>query len=180
MNLKDMSGLEQLNAIVTGALPPPSMGATMGLRLVRVAAGRAEFHATADPRHLNPMGGVHGGFAATVLDSVTGCAIHTVLKPGDRYGTVDLNVKMLKPIPVGVTLIATAELIHCSNTLGVSSGILKDEAGCAYASGSATCFIRRKTSCHVVEMDETMQRRRHDATAILAGGRQRAGNTKMN
>ncbi|MFH1985448.1 MAG: PaaI family thioesterase [Pseudomonadota bacterium] len=144
MNLENMTGLELLEAIVDGKLPSPSMGKTMGLQLGKVAKGYAEFHAVADHRHLNPMGGVHGGFAATVLDSVTGCAVHTVLGPGDRYGTVDLNVKLLKPVPVGKKLIATVELIHCSRTIGVSNAILKDEDGCVYASGSATCMISRK------------------------------------
>lgn len=143
MNIEQMSGIELLNAVIRGELPPPSMANTMALRLVNVAQGWAEFHAVADHRHLNPMGGVHGGFAATVLDSVTGCAVHTALAPGERYGTVDLNVKLLKPVPVGKKLIATAEVVHRSRRIGVANGLLKDAQGCIYASGSATCMISR-------------------------------------
>jgi len=144
MALRELSGIEALHLIMAGKLPPPSMAATMQMELVRVEKGLAVFQAQAGDHHLNPMGGVHGGFAATVLDSATGCAVHTMLGPGDSYGTVDLNVKMLKPVPVGVLLQAEAHVIHCSRRLGVADALLKDDQGCIYAHGTASCLITRK------------------------------------
>ena len=86
--------------MVEGTFAHPSMADTIPMRATEAARGHVTFTVRADKRHLNPLGGVHGGFAATVLDSVTGCAVHTMLDVGVGYGTVDLNVKMLKAIPL--------------------------------------------------------------------------------
>jgi len=149
MKKSELSGMEILEQIMAGKLPPPSMATTMQMKLVRVAKGLAVFEARAGDTHLNPMGGVHGGFAATVLDSATGCAVHTLLGPGDSYGTVDLNVKMLKPVPAGAVLRAEARIIHCSRRLGVADAFLKDDQGCVYAHGTASCLISRVKNTRV-------------------------------
>src|SRR5438067_13785357 len=99
VNLSEMSGLELVQAITDGKLPHPTMADTIPMRISDAGRGHVTFRARADGRHLNPLGGVHGGFAATVLDSVTGCAVHTMLDAGVAYGTIDPNVKMLKAIP---------------------------------------------------------------------------------
>lgn len=82
--------------------------------------------------------------AATVLDSVTGCAVHTMLDVGVGYGTVDLNVKMLKAIPLDRDLTAEGRVIHLSRTIGVSEGSLRDEEGTLFAHATATCAILRR------------------------------------
>ena len=92
MNPAALSELELLQASARGDLPAASIAATMGMKGMEVEKGHVVIHARADERHLNPLGGVHGGFAATVLDSVTGCAVHTMLDAGVGYGTVDLGV----------------------------------------------------------------------------------------
>jgi len=97
----------------------------------------------ADQHHLNPLGGVHGGFAATVLDTVTGCAIHTVLEAGAGYGTIDLNIKMCRPIPQNRPLTAIGQLINTSKNLAISEGKIIDEDGKLYAHATATCMIFR-------------------------------------
>ncbi len=96
---KQMTGLELLTAMRDGVLPSASIGKTMPMQSVEVTQGTVTFKVKADERHLNPLGGVHGGFAATVLDSVTGCAVHSMLEAGAGYGTIDLNIKMCRPIP---------------------------------------------------------------------------------
>lgn len=101
------------------------------------------FHATADERHLNPLGGVHGGFSATVLDSVTGCAVHTMLEAGVGYGTVELDVKMMRPVPVDTKLIARGKVLSLTRSLGFAEGALTDEAGKLFAHATATCMIIR-------------------------------------
>lgn len=146
MSMKHLSGLELMQAMVAGSLPMPPIAHVIPMKGVAAEHGRIVFEAQADERHLNPLGGVHGGFAATVLDSVTGCAIHTVLGPGVGYGTVDLNVKMLKAVPRGVPLIAEGRVIFVSRSLGVSEGTLKDAEGNLYAHATATCLILRPSS----------------------------------
>lgn len=143
MSIKHMSGLELMQAMVEGKLPIASIANVIPMKGVAAEHGRIVFEAQADDRHLNPLGGVHGGFAATVLDSVTGCAVHTILEPGVGYGTVDLNVKMLKAVPRGVPLVAEGKVIFVSRSLGISEGTLKDADGNLYAHATATCLIFR-------------------------------------
>ena len=144
MNLSEMSGLELIQAMTDGKLPHPTMADTIPMRISDVGRGHVTFRARADGRHLNPLGGVHGGFAATVLDSVTGCALHTMLDAGVAYGTIDLNVKMLKAIPLDRELTAEGRVIHLSRSLGVSEGSIRDAEGVLFAHATATCAIIRK------------------------------------
>jgi|TARA_R110002095_G_scaffold75555_2_gene64475 uncharacterized protein (TIGR00369 family) len=141
MSLKDMTGLESLNAMLAGEFPHPPMAATMPSRLVHVEEGFVRFLVKADERHLNPMGGIHGGFSATVMDTITGVAVHSVMEAGKSYSTINLNVKMIRPIPIDQELIAEGTLINRSRRLAVSEGKIMDENGKVYASGSATCMI---------------------------------------
>lgn len=143
MELNELSGLELLTGMANGTIPYPSIADTMGFRAAEIKKGYVKFTAMADKRHLNPLGTVHGGFAASILDSVTGCAVHSALEAGVGYGTVDLNVKMLRAIPVDKELIAESTVLHISNRLGVSEGTLKDADGKLYAHGTATCMIYR-------------------------------------
>ena len=90
------------------------------------------------------MGGTHGGFAATVLDSVTGCAIHTMLDANILFANIELNIKMLRPVPLDTILLAEGKLINLSRSLGVSEGTLKDESGKLYSHATSTCMIIRQ------------------------------------
>ena len=144
-NLQSLSGLEALTALINQDIPPPSIAKTMNVHLIEAREGYVKFKATATNEHLNPLGGVHGGFACTALDSATGCAVHTMLKAGEGYGTIDINVKMMRPIPVGKTLYAESQVINMSKSLGVSEGKLVDDEGKLYAYASCTCKIIRHT-----------------------------------
>ncbi len=139
-----LSGLEILQGIVCGDIPHPSIAATIPMKFVLAERGRVVFEAMATAQHLNPMGGTHGGFASTVMDSVTGCAVHTMLEAGVPYGTIELNVKMVRPVPRDTLLIAEGKIINISKSLGVSEGTLKDSAGKLYAHASSTCMIIRR------------------------------------
>lgn len=143
MNVKEMTGLQLLEAMCAGKIPAPSISATIPMQPYQVTLGSIHFKAKADQRHLNPLGGVHGGFAATVLDSVTGCAVHSMLEAGVGYGTIDLNIKMCRPIPQDKELIAIGIVINISKNLGVSEGKIVDEHGKLYAHATATCMIIR-------------------------------------
>ncbi|GAC1371244.1 MAG: PaaI family thioesterase [Aquirhabdus sp.] len=143
MNPKEMTGLALMQAFAQGHFPRPAISNTIPMDIIEVEQGRVLFHATANQTHTNPLGGVHGGFAATVLDSVTGCATHTVLATGEGYGTTDLNIKMCRPVPFNKTLIAEGKVINVGRNLVISEGYLRDEDNKIYAFATATCMIVR-------------------------------------
>lgn len=140
---KEMTGLEFLEAMIAGHIPRASISETIPMDLVEISNGHASFKVKADQRHLNPLGGVHGGFAATALDSATGCAVHTTLDASVGYGTIDLNVKMCRPVPKDKELLAIGSVINLSKNLAISEGKLVDENGKLYAHATATCMIIR-------------------------------------
>jgi uncharacterized protein (TIGR00369 family) len=144
LDIKNMSGLELLTAMADGLLPAPSITQTIPMKMDDIKKGAVKFTVKADSRHLNPVGGVHGGFAATVLDSVTGCAVHSTLDAGISFGTIDLNIKMMRPIPINTHLIAEGRVINLSKNLGVSEGDIKDAKGKIYAHATCTCSIIRR------------------------------------
>ena len=144
MNPKEMTGLQLLEAMCTGKIPPASISDTIPMQPFEVSEGRISFKAKADHRHLNPLGGVHGGFAATVLDSVTGCASHSVVGAGEGYGTTDLNIKMCRPIPYDTKMIAEGKVINVGRNLIIAEGYIRDEAGKIYAHATATNMIIRR------------------------------------
>ena len=141
-----MSGLEGFQAMRDGKLPHPTMADTIPMRITEASPGYVKFSARADRRHVNPLGSVHGGFAATVLDSVTGCAVHTLLEAGVVIGTIDLHVKMLKAVPLEQEPVAECRVLHVSRSLGVSEASLRDTEGNLLAHATATCAILRPQS----------------------------------
>jgi uncharacterized protein (TIGR00369 family) len=143
MDITKLNGLELLTEMMEGHLPQPSISDVIPMRGVEVKSGYVRFWTKADQRHLNPMGGVHGGFASTVLDSVTGCAVHTLLEAGVGLGTLDLNIKMLKAVPLEKDLTAEGSVIFMSKKIGVAECVLKDSYGNLYAHATATCMIHR-------------------------------------
>lgn len=106
-----------------------------------VELGHVTFLVKADERHLNPMGSVYGRFTATVLDSVTGCAIFSMLEAGLSYTTIDLNIKMCRPILLNTELKAVARTLNISKKLGIAEAQLLDQDGKLYAHDTATCMI---------------------------------------
>ena len=143
MDSEKLNGLEIFKRFKDGVFPRPTMAITIPMEVTEIKKGFIEFRAEANDMHLNPMGGVHGGFAATVLDSAAGSAVHTMLLPGESYGTVDLNVKMVKPVPRGRALHARGKVIHFCRRLGVSEAVLTDDDGIVYAHATSTCMILR-------------------------------------
>ncbi len=138
-----MSGLELLQAMADGRIPGAAIAQTMPMFDIEVTHGRVKMSARADERHLNPLGGVHGGFAATILDSATGIAIHSTLEPGVGFGTVDLTLKILRPVPKEEDLVAEGWLTHTAKSFAVSEGRLSTADGKLLACAMATCFLKR-------------------------------------
>jgi len=136
------NGLEFLGRIVSGELPQPPIAYTLGFDLVEVGEGRAVFAVTPEEWHYNPIGVVHGGLAATVLDSALGCAIHTMLPVGSGYTTVELSVNMVRPVSSTTGhLRAVAHVIHVGGRVATSEARLLDDNDKLYAHANATCLI---------------------------------------
>jgi uncharacterized protein (TIGR00369 family) len=93
-------------------------------------------------RHLNPLGGVHGGWAATILDSALGCCVHTLLAPGEAYSTAEMKINYTRPItPQTGIVTAEGKIVHKGRTLAVSEARLTDQNGKLLAFGTETCSI---------------------------------------
>lgn len=94
----EMSGLDYMRAVVAGELPPPPIAVVMNMGPTEIEEGRVVFAGEPGEEHYNPIGMVHGGYAATILDSVLGCSVHTTLPVGVGYTSLGLEVKYLRPI----------------------------------------------------------------------------------
>jgi uncharacterized protein (TIGR00369 family) len=140
--LAAMSGLEVFRAMLAGRLPPPPIAETLDFWLVEVGHGRAVFQGRPLRRHYNPLGSVHGGWFATLLDSAVGCAVHSILPAGKRYTTAELKVNIVRPLTDAVPLVrASGEVIHPGQRMATADGRLVGPDGRLYAHASTTCFI---------------------------------------
>ena len=140
-----LSGLESLRLMISGELPQPPMARLMDIRLVAVEHGMAVFASTPGEYHYNPLGSVHGGFGATLLDSAMGCAVHSTLGTGDGYTTLELKINFLRPLTHATGLVrGTGTVIHAGRTTALAEGKIEDAAGKIYAFATSTCLIRRK------------------------------------
>ncbi|TXH50619.1 MAG: PaaI family thioesterase [Burkholderiaceae bacterium] len=139
---KGLSGLETLQAIFAGDLPPPPMGETLDFLPIRMEEGVAVFQGRPSRRHYNPMGTVHGGWFATLLDSAVGCAVHTTLKAGWGYTTLEIKVNLVRPLTDAVPLVrAEGTVIHTGRQVGTAEGRIVGPDGKLYAHATTTCMI---------------------------------------
>ena len=137
-----MSGLEFVQGLVDGTLPLNSMAQTLGYNIVEVSKGRVV--ATAEPHagHLNPAGTVHGGLAATLLDSCMGLAIRSMLDRGFAQTTLEFKISLVRPITVQTGLVkAEGKVISCGRRIGTAEGKLTDKDGRVLVHGTTTCLI---------------------------------------
>ena len=140
-----MTGLEYLRAMADGRLPGPPIGATMGMMPGEFETGRAVFFADPGEYHYNPIGTVHGGLAATLLDSAMSCAVHTTLAAGDRYTTLEIKVNFVRPIAVETGRVrAEGRLLHRGGLVATAEGsIVAERDGQLLAHGTTTCLVMR-------------------------------------
>ena len=125
-----------------GELPPPPIAALLGMDVVEVGDGYATFTLEPDSRMLNPIGSVHGGIAATLLDSCMGCAVHTTLPPGVGYTTAQLNLHYLRSMQPGMGRVrATGTVLHRGRKQSTAEAKVFDEQGRLLAHGTTTCLI---------------------------------------
>jgi uncharacterized protein (TIGR00369 family) len=141
---RELSGIDYLRAIVAGRFPPPPMAMLLGFGLESVDEGRAAFFVDPAEHHYNPIGMVHGGLLATLLDSAMGCAVHSKLPAGLGYTTTDLHVHYTRAVGTDTgRLRAEAEIVHFGSRMATASGRVTDASGRLYAHATATCFILR-------------------------------------
>lgn len=141
-DIATQSGLELLSRMIAGEYPAPSIGARMNFGLTEVSEGRAVFRGLPGERHLNPLGTVHGGWAATILDSALGCAVHTTMAVGEAYTTAEFKVNLIRPIVPGMGEVeCIGTVIHRGRTTAVSEARLVDGRGRLLAFGTETCSI---------------------------------------
>lgn len=140
--LAGLAGHEILSMMLAGDLPIPPFSPTTRIVLAEVAPGRIVFTGTPDWAFLNPMGTVHGGWIATILDSAMGCAVHSVLKPGQLYTTTSMNVNYVRALTAeSGEARCEAVTTHHGSRLVTSEGKLFDAKGRLIAHGSETCMV---------------------------------------
>jgi uncharacterized protein (TIGR00369 family) len=137
-----MTGLEFLEAIRDGVLPPPPMAALIGMVLTEVGPGAVTFECTADESTYNPLGIAHGGLACTLADSAAGCAVLSSLPAGVRFTSIDLHVQYLRPVTADSgTLRATGTLTRPASRVAFSSAEIHDGAGRLVCTATSSCLV---------------------------------------
>ncbi|MCU4160760.1 PaaI family thioesterase [Acidiphilium sp. AL] len=135
------SGLDQLRALMDAKLRV-GIGQTLGFNLVEIEAGRAVFEGRPGHGVYNPIGTVHGGYAATLLDSACGCAVHSKLMPGQAYSTLELKIAYHKALTAETgTVRAEGMVVSMGRRAAFAEARLTDEAGRLYASATSTLIV---------------------------------------
>lgn len=141
-----LSGLDFMQGVLRGDISRPPISALLNYTLDSVEPGRVVFRGTPEFQHTNPMGGVHGGWYGTLLDSCMACAIMTMVAKGSVYTTLEYKVNLTRAIPLGTEILATGLIDHAGRSTGVSHGEIRGaQDGKLYATGSTTCLIMKMT-----------------------------------
>jgi uncharacterized protein (TIGR00369 family) len=137
-----MSGLAYWRAVADGDLPPPPIGELLQMRVVEVANGRVTFCCTPDASMYNTLGMVHGGAVCTLLDTVTGCAVHTTLPEGVGYTSVEIKVNYLRAVTMASgPLTAVGTVVKAGSRIGFTEGKVTDVSGALVATATSTLLV---------------------------------------
>ena len=140
--IQGKSGLEVMQAMLAGELPYPHIMQTLDYSLLEVDKGRAVFQGVPQLMHYNPLGSVHGGWYATLLDSALGCAVHTTLDVGQGYTTAELGIHIVRAAShTSGPLRAIGHVVHVGRQLATAEARIVDADGKLYAHGSTTCLV---------------------------------------
>lgn len=136
------SGLETLRALGRGELPAPPVMHTLGIDRIEVDEGRATVVMRAQEYHYNPLGTVHGGIIATLLDTAAACALHSTLPAGTGYTSLDLTTKFLRPVTVDSgELRCEGTVLSRGRTVALAEARLTDAAGRLVAHATSSCLL---------------------------------------
>ncbi|MCW2615478.1 MAG: PaaI family thioesterase [Frankiales bacterium] len=137
-----MSGLDYLRAVAAGELPPAPISSHFAMTVVSVDPGEVVFECLPDESAYNPIGLVHGGLVCTLLDSVTGCAVHTTLPAGTAYTSIELKVSYLRPVRADTGLLtARGRVVKAGRKVAFAEGEVLDAAGKVLASATTSCLV---------------------------------------
>ncbi|MDN3920578.1 PaaI family thioesterase [Roseateles violae] len=140
--IKGRTGLQVLQAMLDGELPPAHIAQTLDFTLISVAHGEAIFQGRPLLRHYNPLGTVHGGWFATLLDSALGCAVHTTMPVGRAYTTLEFKVNLVRALSDKVPLVrAVGKVVHSGRQVATAEASLLGHDGKLYAHASTTCLV---------------------------------------
>jgi uncharacterized protein (TIGR00369 family) len=140
--LRSYDGLGFLRALLSGALPLAPIMDTMGFRLVDAGQGFTAFEGMPEFRHYNPIGAVHAGFAATLLDSAVYCAVHSTLAMGETATTLEIKINLVRALTTRTGKVrAEGRVIHRGRTTATAEGALRDGGGKLCAHATTTCMI---------------------------------------
>lgn len=140
--LSTKSGLEIMRDIIAGKLPAPPISKTLSFWMTEAEEGRAVFRGVPKHEYLNPLGTIHGGWSATVMDSALACAVQTTLKLGEAYTTTEFKVNLIRPItPETGEVVCEGKVVSRGRTIAVSECRLMDDRGRIMAFGTETCSI---------------------------------------
>ena len=139
-----MSGLEFMQAMLRGEIAHPPISGLLNYQIEHVEQGCVVFRGAPGFDHTNPLGGVHGGWYGTLLDSCMACAVMTTVPKGFFYTTLEYKVNLTSGIPLGMEILATGIVDHAGRTTGVSHGEIRGaNNGKLYATGTTTCLIMK-------------------------------------
>ena len=139
---REMSGLQFVQGLADGTLPLNTIAGTLGYDVSEAANGRVVVTIEPTDRHLNPAGTVHGGLAATLLDSCMGLAIQSTLAKGVAQTTVEFKISLIRPItPETGPITAEGTVLNCGRRVGTAEGRITDGKGRLLAHGTTTCLI---------------------------------------
>ena len=142
--LLSMSGLEFLQKMLTGEIRRTPISDTLNFTPYSVEAGRVVFRGTPEFRHANQMGGLHGGWYGTILDSCMACAVMSMVPKGSVYTTLEFKTNITRALPLGTLVEAVGTLQHSGRSTGIANGEIHGvEDGRLYATGSTTCLIMK-------------------------------------
>ena len=140
--LRERSGMAFLGDIASGALPPAPIAELLGITPISVAPGRTVFQGEPTLAHYNPSGSVHGGYAASLLDTAVGCAIHSLLPAGKGYTTLELKVNYIRAMTEKTGPVrAEGTVVNLGGQVGIAEGRITDANGKLYAFATTTCLV---------------------------------------
>ena len=142
---RNIAGIDYLRGMMRGEYPVPPMAALMDFTVTDVEPGRVVVEVRPGEHQYNPIGVVHAGMAATVLDTAMACAVHSTLGPGTGYATIELKINLVRPITADVgRLRGVAEVVHGGSRIATAEARLLDDAGVLYAHATETCMLMMK------------------------------------
>ena len=140
--MRELDGVEALRAMMHGEIPPPPIAKLFGFRFHAVENGKVQMSLVPDESHYNPLGMVHGGVMATMLDTAMGCSVQSTLQQGRGYTTLNISVNYIRAITIATgEVFAEGTVVHAGRSTAIAHGRVVDASGKLYATADTTCML---------------------------------------